>query len=538
MSFNGSTSTEGDKQSPCQPDPCAGTATIDAAQSVPSWWSRPCGPRDVVVLALPLIISTMSWTVMNFIDRMYLLWYSTEAMAAALPAGILHYTMICFPLGLASYVNTFVAQYEGAGRPDRIGASVWQGIWIGIACTPLFLAVVPLTPALFHPTGHNPSLMALEITYFQVLALGGGAGIIAAAQATFFTGRGKTSVVMLVDCTGAVVNIILDYAWIFGHWGFPAAGIEGAAWATVVGQWTRVLFYFLLMETTHNRRTYHFRAGRRLQFDLLRRLLRFGGPNGLQYFVEVAAFSFFLLVMGRLGEQALAATTLAFNINSIAFVPMLGLGLAVSTMVGQQLGRDRPDLAARATWTSVWIAFAYTGIMALFYILAPDLLMMGHAAGTAPQQFAPLRNMTVVLLRFVAAYCLFDAMNIIFVSAIKGAGDTRFVLRVTLLMSPLPVAFVWLGIRHFGLGLIWCWLVLTMWICALGLIYLGRFLEGRWRHMRVIEPHLAPELDAGIVMSQLAEGLRVDPPTVGGLILEQPHSTPADEDQLAAQPDP
>ncbi len=442
------------------------------------------------VLALPLIISTASWTVMHFADRMFLLWYSTRAMAAAMPAGLLHFTLVCFPLGVAVYVNTFVAQYKGAGRPDRIGVVVWQGVWIGLAAIPVFLATIPLAPSFFSLAGHQPDIARLEVLYYQTLTFGAGGAVTAAALSTFFTGRGATRVVMMVDCMAAVVNVVLDYAWIFGRWGFPEMGIEGAAWATVVSQWFRVMLYWRLMMRSGNLQKYQLISGRRLDIPLFRRLLRYGGPNGLQMLVEVAAFTIFILLVGRLGEQAMAATTLAFNVNSVAFLPMLGMGIAVSTMGGQQLGQNRPDWAARATWTSFWMAGAYMGTMAVLYATVPDLFLMGHAAGTAPDEFGRLRDVTVVLLRFVAAYCLFDAMNLIFVSAIKGAGDTRFILLTTLILSPMPVLAGWWGVTRHGWGLVWCWVVITAWICALGLTYLGRFLQGRWRTMRVIEPEL------------------------------------------------
>jgi MATE family multidrug resistance protein len=213
-------------------------------------------------------------------------------------------------------------------------------------------------------------------------------------------------------------------------------------------------------------------------------------PSGLQIFLEVAAFSVFLLLLGRLGPQAMAATNLAFNINTLAFVPMIGVGIGVSTLVGQQLGRDRPDLAARATWTGFWMAQIYMGGMAAAYFLVPDLFLFGHAWGTDPARFESIRQTTVVLLRFVAAYCLFDAMNVIFAGALKGSGDTRFVLATAAIMSPLPMVGCWLGMRWLGWELLACWGLITVWVCVLGLIYLGRFLDGRWRRMRVIEPGL------------------------------------------------
>ena len=101
-----------------------------------------------------------------------------------------------------------------------------------------------------------------------------------------------------------------------------------------------------------------------------------------------------------------------------------------------------------------------------------------------------MRSTVNDLLRFVAAYCLFDAMNVVFVSAIRGAGDMRFILCTTLVMAPTPVVVAWWGMAYYDLGLMWCWVVITFWVCSLGLIYLSRFLHGRWRTMRVIEPEL------------------------------------------------
>jgi multidrug resistance protein, MATE family len=481
-----------------------------------TWWSRPCGVRDVVTLALPLVISTISWTVMNFVDRMFLAWHSLTAMAASMPAGMLFFSLVCFPMGLLSFVNTFVAQYHGAGRPERIGVAVGQALRLAIYMVPLFLLAIPVAPYLFYLAGHEPLLAGLETIYFQILMFGAGALVISTAQSTFFTGRGETRAVMVVDVTAAVVNIVLDYFWIFGIAGFPAMGIEGAAWATVASQWLRVGHYWLLIETPRNRFAYGLVRGRSYDPILLRRILRFGIPSGFQFAVEVAGITLFIMLIGRLGSDAMVATTLAFNVNSVAFVPIFGLGIAVATMVGQQLGQDRPDLAARATWTSYWIAMVYTGAMAVLYWGTPDLFLVGHAAGMAEGDFQRLREITVVLLRFVAMYALFDATALIFMSAIKGAGDTRFIMILTAMTAPLPIVFSLLGVHGFGGGLLWCWTVFTAWLCMMGTIYLLRFLQGRWRKMRVIEPELVQEDVPGVDRTDAADHQPADCPAICG----------------------
>jgi MATE family multidrug resistance protein len=444
----------------------------------------------VLQLSLPLIVSTATWTVMNFIDRMFLLKHSMAEMAAVLPAGMLHFTLICFPLGIAMYVNTFVAQYHGANRPERIGPAVWQGIWIGVACVPIFMITIPLAPFLFTWAGHEPKLAELETEFYQIVAFGAGGEIIAASMAAFFIGRGKTRVAMIVDTLSAVLNGILDYFLIFGNpdYGIPDLGIRGAAIATTIALWFRVVAYALLMMQTKYHGKFKLWSGRHLDWPLIRRLLRYGSPAGLQMFLEIFAFTLYMLLIGRLTKEDLAATTLAFNINTLAFIPMLGLGQGLSTIVGHQLGQNRPDMASRATWTAYWIALLYMGVMAAVYVCFPDAILFAHSKIVDPAEYAKLRELIVVLLRFVALYSLFDAMNIIFVSTLKGAGDTRFILITSACMSPPPVLAVWIGITRFGLGLMWCWIVITVWIIMLGLIYLTRFLQGHWREIRVIEP--------------------------------------------------
>lgn len=192
------------------------------------WWLRPAGGRQVLLMALPLIVSTASWSVMHFVDRMFLLWHSTTAMAAAMPAGMLLFALACLPLGVASYVNTFVAQYEGAGRSERVGRCVWQGVWIGLGVAPLFLLSVPVAHWLFAAVGHSGELLAAESAYYRVLAFGAGAMVISTALAAFFTGRGEMRVVMVVDSSASLLNGLSRLRLDLRPLGLPRLGNRGS----------------------------------------------------------------------------------------------------------------------------------------------------------------------------------------------------------------------------------------------------------------------------------------------------------------------
>ncbi len=453
-----------------------------------TWWRRPAGGAEVLNVALPLVVSTSSWTLMYFIDRMFLLWYSNDSLAAALPASMLSFVSMCFFLGMSTYVNAFVSQYYGARRYQRIGPAVWQGVWLGLAASPLVLATIPLAPSFFEWVGHAPEVARQETIYYQILTVGAPPMIIAAALSSFFTGRGQVKTVMVVDFLNAMINVVLDYFWIFGYAGFPRAGIEGAGWATVVALWCRLAIYLALFLRPALRDTYQTVAGWRYDLELFRRLLRFGSPAGFHMLVEVVGFTAFLFLIGRLGPFELAATNLAINVNTLAFLPVFGIGIATTTLVGQHLGENRPELAARATWTAFWLAIGYTVVFGALYVLAPDLFLLGYKLDADPAQFGPLRDLTVILLRFVALYCISDTMNVIFASALKGAGDTRFIFITSLTLAALLTVFTWFGLEQLGLGIYYGWTVLMLWVVAIGTTFWLRFLQGRWRDMRVIEP--------------------------------------------------
>lgn len=451
-------------------------------------WACEAGYRSVLSIAVPLILSTGAWSILHFVDRMFLTWYSPEAIAAAMPAGMLNFTIMSLFLGTAGYVSTFVAQYHGSGQHQRIGPVLWQGIYIAVAGGILHLLLIPLAGPIFRFVGHEPLVQEYEIVYFQVLCLGATPAIASSAIAGFFSGRGKAWPVMWVNVLATTLNIIMDYALIFGKWGLPELGMKGAAIATVLSACFSFAIYLILFSRSGYESRYYTLRGWMFERPLFLRLMYFGFPSGVQFFLGMAGFTAFILLVGRLGTMELAATNIAFNINNLAFMPMIGFGMAVSVLVGQCLGKDRPDLAQRSVYSSFHLTFLYMASVAAAYIFVPNIFINPFASQADPASFAAIRKTTLILLRFVAIYSLFDALNIVFASAIKGAGDTRFVMFMIAIVSSLALVVPsYIALVLLETGIYTAWTIASVYVSILGLVFLFRFLGGKWKSMRVIE---------------------------------------------------
>ena len=198
--------------------------------------------------------------------------------------------------------------------------------------------------------------------------------------------------------------------------------------------------------------------------------------------------AYFVFVMGRLGEQYLAATSLTFSVNMLAFVPIYGLGMGLSAVIGHQLGRDDRQLANRAVRSGLTVALGFTALFAAVYLLFPGMLLLLHQ-NDGPE-FQIVSAIVRRFLFFVAIYCLLDAFQITMVSVLKGAGDTWFVTASIAVTSTIFVgAGMFLESQSSDADAAadrW-WLMLTCWLSSLAVIYGWRVWQGKWLEMRVIE---------------------------------------------------
>ncbi len=455
-----------------------------------------CGMKHVLQVAFPLIMAAAGHAVNLFSDRVMLARYSAEAVSAAMPAGMTSFSISCIFVGIVGYANTFVAQYTGAGAEKRVGVSIWQAAGVALVGGLLLASGWFWGDSLLKLFNHAENVYRQECIYFRVLALGAWIPLCIGAFSAFWSGRGKTLAVMIINFIMVSSNIPLNYMFIYGNWGAPELGIRGAAYGTLLSGLIGLSLFLFLFFRQENRRRYATWPPK-FEWELWKRLIRYGTPNGIQLLIEISSFNIFIVLLGNVGGSDLEnmhiqeAATIAFSLNAMAFIPMLGLGQTVSILVGQSVGAGAPAAARRAVVNARLLVMWYMGLMTLFFAFWPDPAMALFYRAGDPGQIETM-EMARYFLKFIAAFTFLDGIQMLYVSAIKGAGDTAFAMWGSVLTGWL----VWIVPSLIAIKLrapvSFFWSVLVLYTFVVAAVFYLRFRQGKWRKMSVIERNLIP----------------------------------------------
>jgi len=441
--------------------------------------------KTLLYIALPMVISQASETVMLFVDRLFLSWLGKAYISAAMSGGLSAFVFMSLFVGTVGYVNALSAQYYGAKEEGNCVKTVTQGFRLSIIFYPLALALIPLVGKFFTVSGHTPQQVVLEFTYFRILMFGGLLALFRTVLASFFLGIGRTRIVMYSNLAGMVINIPVNYILIFGKLGFPAMGITGAAIGTLAG--SLLIFVILLISFLKHKiyRTHKSAILWKLDKSIMKKLLRFGVPAGIEMFLNVFAFNLFVQMMHSYSEDVAAAVTITFNYDMLAFIPMLGLGFATTSLVGQQMGADNPEGASKVAGLSIRVGMVYAFFMMMIFIFGAGWLVQVFSGGLteADSAVVPLAK---TMLRLASIYTLADVIQLVLAGTLRGAGDTKWVMYISVVLHWFMAIGAYFMIKVFVLDPISIWIGFISFIVLLGAAMFVRYKYGPWKKMRII----------------------------------------------------
>ena len=431
--------------------------------------------RNVVFMSIPVVITFSSRAFMDIADYVMITGLgSGDAQAAILPAQIVMWSYIILGVGIVSVVNTFAAQALGRGRPRDCSAYAWQTIYIAAFFGLLGLALKPFLPGLLATFGHDPNVQSLELAYADIALLTVAPTTAAFGLGWFFVGVHRPWTTMWSAIEANVVNIVVSFVLIYGKLGFEPMGIAGAAWGTLVAVCYRSIRLGLTLIAPRADRAFDSRKSWRPSWRCMKDLLRVGLPCSLQWLCDVVVWAVFInvLIGSKFGTVHLIATNTAWQYMRIAFMPVVGVGQALTALVGKSIGTGDPQRAMREASLAAKITLVYMGGLSIIYFFWGATLI-----GLFNQDPEVIRIGSTIMI-CAAVFQLFDGIAICYNAALRGAGDT-------LVPSAFMIVSNWVIIVGGGFAIVALvpqWESTGAWLAASTLIVVtGFFMWWRWR---------------------------------------------------------
>ncbi len=442
--------------------------------------------RELVSLAWPITVSTLSFTVMTVVDTAFVGRLGSAALAGVGLGGIALWTVVCFGFGLLRAVKVLVSQGVGAGEQEDVLPFLGAGVYAALALSALSLLVGFPVAHYLPQFSASPEAGHVAQTYLTIRLLGAPIVLVNGAIREARYGFGDSRSPMYAALVSNALHIPLNYLLIFrAGW-----GIAGAAYATLFVQLLELAWMLAIQA----------KAGfglRRARFSHVLAVFRIGVPTGSEFLLGVAAFSALVLLIARMGETDLAAHQVALQILHFAFMPAVSIGEAASVLAGRAVGANDDQKVLEVAKNALWLAGLYAIGCALIFVFGAVPLMRLFSTDLKVQ------SVGVHLLYVAAGFQVFDAANIVARAVLRGTGDVRVpaLLAICSGWSFVPGLTWFLGI-HRGFGAVGGWLALTVDISVGALLFWWRLSRRHWLPAANLS---RKRLAEGAVLAQPAE---------------------------------
>ncbi|MFC1706543.1 MATE family efflux transporter [Planctomycetota bacterium] len=425
-------------------------------------------------MAVPVVFTQLSMMGMGIVDTLMVGRLGEVALGAVSIGNTIYFTIAIVLMGCVMGTEPVIGRAEGAGRRAECGRALWQGLWLAAAFGAPVTLLLRDAAWLAELLGQRPEIVEGSAAYLAGRAYAITPFLLFAAQRYFLNAVGNTRAVMVVALAANVLNVIADYALIFGKLGFPALGVQGAGYATSVSMLgMAVLAGVMVFGGAY--RTYGVRP-RFPSWTRIREVLRLGIPLGMQLGAEMGVFAVAAVMAGWLGKTPLAAHQVALTLASVTYMVPLGVSVAASVRVSQCLGAKDPAAAERAGKITLGLGAAFMSLAAIVFLTMPTLLV--RLFTDEPGVIATGRTLICV----AGLFQISDGLQVVAAGCLRGAADTKTPLLANLIGHwgvGLPLGYL-LAFRC-GLGVTGLWIALTTSLTIVGVVLAVRFLRGRWR---------------------------------------------------------
>ncbi|WP_330982629.1 MULTISPECIES: MdtK family multidrug efflux MATE transporter [Enterobacterales] len=383
--------------------------------------------RQLLALAIPVILAQVAQTAMGFVDTVMAGGYSATDMAAVAIGTSIWLPAILFGHGLLLALTPVIAQLNGSGRRDRIGHQVRQGFWLAGTVSVLVMVVLWNAGYIIRSM-HNidPELAAKAVGYLRALLWGVPGYLCFQVCRNQCEGLAKTKPGMVMGFIGLLVNIPVNYIFIYGHFGMPELGGVGCGVATAAVYWVMFIAMLSYVKNARSMRDIRTHEGFVMpDMAIMKRLVQLGLPIALALFFEVTLFAVVALLVSPLGIIEVAGHQIALNFSSLMFVLPMSLAAAVTIRVGFRLGQGSTLDAQTAAWTGLGVGVCMAVMTAIFTVTLRSHIAMLY--NDNPE----VVTLASQLMLLAAVYQISDSIQVIGSGILRGYKDTRSIFFIT-----------------------------------------------------------------------------------------------------------
>ncbi len=430
--------------------------------------------KDGFLLAYPVMLSMLGQVMTGVADSVMVGWTGALPLAASSFANIFFSIPLFFGIGVSYAITPLVAQASGANEPDKIIATLKHGTFINVLVGLMLVGLIFSIEPLMYFMGQPEDVVTLGIPYLSIVAISIIPTMIFQSYRQFAEGLQRTRVAMVIVIGSNLLNILLNYLLIFGKFGFPQLGLNGAAWATLVAR--IVMGVSMMLYVYYGKRFRAYRDGfsfGNYSRSLFSKMLHIGLPAGTQFIFEAGAFGFSAIMMGWIGTTALAAHQIAINLATISYMTTSGIGAAATIRVGNYFGqRDIPNLKS-AGYSLMALAMGIMSLWALLFIFGKTFLPSLYIDDQEVIAF------TSSLMIIAAFFQLSDGLQVVCAGALRGLQDVKIpslLIFAAYWIIALPLGYVLAFPLHLGANGIWIGLFLGLTLTATAMVFRFRSL--------------------------------------------------------------
>lgn len=422
-------------------------------------------------LAYPVMLSQLGQVLVGVADSMMVGQLGATPLAAASLANSIFFVILMFGIGISMAITPLVAAADGNGNRKRIAKLFKHGFVINMfSGIVMFILIILAAPTLQY-MNQPEEVVQMAIPYLAIITLSIIPFMFFQTFKQFAEGLSQTKQAMVITIVCNLLNVVLNWVLIYGKLGFPAMGLNGAGWATLISRvlMGAVIFYYVWKSKRYT--SYKIGFGfKRLSYPMISKMLKIGVPTGFQFIFEVGAFSTAAIMMGWIGVNALAAHQIAINLASISYMMASGLSAAAMVRVGNQLGRNDIKSLREAGFTIFGMVIVFMFCFAVIFIVGRNFLPSLYI------DELPVIEMTASLLVIAGFFQLSDGIQVVGLGALRGMSDVKVPTLITLIaywVLGLPLGYFFAF--QLGMGEQGIWYGLLIGLTSTGVMLLYRF---------------------------------------------------------------